>query len=92
MTQNSPRLYNARKVGTMVQGPVYIGRPSEWGNPFEVGRDGTREEVIQKHREWFLDQPELVARARRELRGRDLLCWCAPRRCHGDVILEVANS
>jgi hypothetical protein len=77
-------------------GPVYIGRGKgyrgRWGNPFEIGRDGTREEVIAKYREWLLAQPELVAAARRELRGKDLLCFCAPKPCHGDILLEVANS
>ncbi len=33
---------------------VYVGRPSKWGNPFREGRDGTREEVVVKHREWII--------------------------------------
>lgn len=32
---------------------VYIGRPSKWGNPFVIGKDGTREEVIAKYAEWI---------------------------------------
>lgn len=71
---------------------VYIGRPSKWGNPFEIGKDGTRAEVIAKYREWLLSQPELVAEAKRELRGKVLGCWCVPNDCHGDVLAEVANS
>jgi hypothetical protein len=69
---------------------VYIGRPSKWGNPFEIGRDGTREEVIAK----FAEQlgPNGRACARRELAGKVLGCWCAPKACHGDVLAEVANS
>lgn len=86
-----PRVLNIRKVG-VVSGPVFIGRPSEWGNPFVIGPDGSREEVIQKYREWLLGNPELVARVKRLLRGKDLLCYCSPKACHGDVLLEVANS
>ncbi len=71
---------------------VYIGRPGPYGNPFTIGRDGTREQVIAKYRAWISDQPELQARARRELRGKTLGCWCAPLPCHGDVLLEIANS
>ena len=56
---------------------IYIGRPSRWGNPFEIGRDGTREEVIAKYEAWILTQPELLA-ALPELAGRTLGCWCAP--------------
>lgn len=69
---------------------VYIGRPTKWGNPFKIGRDGTREQVIEKYRAWLLQQPELMA-ALPELRGKVLGCWCHPQACHGDVLAELAN-
>lgn len=71
---------------------IYIGRPGPWGNPFTIGRDGDRSEVIEKYSAWLLNQPEMIARARRELRGKTLGCWCAPKPCHGDVLAEVAES
>lgn len=70
---------------------VYIGRPSKWGNPFIIGRDGSRDEVIEKYREWLLRHPRLVF-ALRELRGKKLGCWCSPLPCHGDVLAEMANA
>lgn len=70
---------------------VYIGRPSVWGNPFSIGKDGTREEVIQKYREWVVQQPEIVEAAKK-LRGKVLGCWCAPNPCHGEVLIELAES
>jgi hypothetical protein len=70
---------------------VYIGRPSKWGNPFQIGRDGTREEVIAKYRAWIVQQPALMA-ALPELEGKVLACWCAPKACHGDVLAELANG
>jgi hypothetical protein len=70
---------------------VYIGRPSKWGNPFEIGRDGDRETVIRKYREWVVTQPHLMA-ALPELRGKVLGCWCAPKACHGDVLSSLANT
>ena len=69
---------------------VYIGRPSKWGNPFVIGRDGSRADVIAKYRAWIVAQPALM-NALDELRGRDLTCWCAPLACHGDVLIELAN-
>lgn len=69
---------------------VYIGRPSKWGNPFEIGKDGDRETVIRKYREWVVTQPHLIA-ALPELRGKVLGCWCAPQACHGDVLVSLAN-
>lgn len=86
-----PSVLNKRRVG-IPAGSVYIGRPSKWGNPFVVGPDGTRDEVVEKYRAWLLIQPELLEAARRELRGRDLVCFCAPSACHGDVLLSVANA
>src|SRR5260370_40207688 len=69
---------------------IYIGRPSKWGNPYVIGRDGTREQVIAKYRAWVLRRPELLA-ALPELRGKTLGCWCAPQPCHGDVLAELAG-
>ena len=78
---------------------VYISRPSKWGNPFshKAGtlakfRVATREETISKYRAWILSQPDLVAAARRDLRGKVLGCWCHPLTCHGDVLAEIANT
>lgn len=71
---------------------VYIGRPSIWGNPFKLEKESDRETVIQQYREWLQKQPELIQRAKQELRGKVLGCWCAPRSCHGDVLLQVANE
>jgi hypothetical protein len=70
---------------------VYIGRPSKWGNPFVIGRDGDRDEVIRKYKEWILSQPELL-RDLKELDGKVLGCWCAPKKCHGDVLLELLKK
>ena len=67
---------------------VYIGRPSKWGNPFHIGPDGTRKEVIAKYREWVLTQPHLMA-ALPELKGKILGCHCHPLECHGDVLVAL---
>lgn len=68
---------------------VYIGRPELFGNPFVIGQDGTREEVIQKYREWVVDQKK-VMNALPDLLGKVLGCWCSPNPCHGDVLLDLA--
>ncbi len=63
-------------------------RPGKWGNPFYIGLDGTREEVVAKFAAAIADWPD---EAFAELRGRDLLCCCAPLPCHGDPLLARAN-
>jgi len=78
---------------------VYIGRPSRWGNPFShlpnsaaEFRVGTRTEAIEAYEKWLLEQPDLVERAKHELRGQVLGCWCAPLGCDGDVLARIANT
>lgn len=88
---DSPRVLNKHRHG-VPKGAVYIGRPSPWGNPFAIGKDGTRAEVIDKYRRWLKGQPKLIDAARRELAGKYLVCFCWPAPCHGDVLLGLANS
>jgi len=72
---------------------VYIGRGRGiWGNPYKIGPDGTREEVLQKYRAYLLASPNLLAQARRELRGRRLGCFCKPLACHGDILAELVDQ
>jgi hypothetical protein len=70
---------------------VSIMRPSIWGNPFKIGPDGSRADVIEKYRRWITTKPDLIQRARHELAGKNLICCCAPAACHGDVLLQIAN-
>ena len=70
---------------------VYIGRPTKWGNPFVIGRDGTRQQVVQKYKDYILSNQSLLSQIH-ELRGKDLVCFCAPQQCHGDVLIELANQ
>lgn len=73
-------------------GGVYIGRPSIYGNPFIIGRDGNRDEVVARFRQWIWHQPELLRQVRRDLAGRVIECFCAPDACHGDVLAEIADG
>ena len=81
---------NKHKTGVPA-GAVYIGRGSKWGNPFRIGPDGDRAAVIAKHECWLRGQRDLL-RAIEELRGRNLVCFCAPLPCHGDLLLRLANA
>jgi hypothetical protein len=88
---------------------VYIGRrgivfidkvrfPKEdsmWANPFKVGKDGTREEVINKYRNYINSQRksgQITDQQLLELKGKTLGCWCKPDPCHGDVLVEMIAS
>ena len=84
-----PEILNARVVGRRLsENQVYVGRPSKWGNPFSIGKDGNREEVIKKYEEWIVNQPMLLE-SLYELKGKDLVCWCWPESCHAEVLLRL---
>ncbi len=88
---------------------VYVGRAgvvfvdkvrfpkeaSKFCNPFKVGKDGTREEVISKFREHMAAKlkgdPELVKELV-AMKGKNLGCWCAPEPCHADVLLDLIKQ
>lgn len=90
--RNWPRVLNMRTDRGL--DAVVIDRSSKWGNPFRIGDDGrgnhwTREAVVAMYRKYMTGHPSLDPT---ELRGKDVLCWCAPLPCHGDILIEFANN
>lgn len=71
---------------------VFIGRPGPFGNPFVIGSDGSREQVIEKFRLWLRSRPSFIDKVRNELRDKVLGCYCKPLPCHGDVLAAVADG
>lgn len=88
VTVAEPQVVNLREVNLRDPDVVRIDRRTAWGNPYVVGIDGTRAEVIEAYRRWIKGRPELLERLG-ELEGKRLACWCAPRACHGDVLAEL---
>lgn len=86
-------------VRDMQPGDIYIGRAvprrglkaSKWANPFKVGKDGTRAQVLNKYAGYVMAQPRLM-RSLSEIRGKRLACWCAPDSCHGDVLADLVDA
>lgn len=70
---------------------VYIGRGSLYGNPFIRGVDGTRSQVIRKYIEYIENDSELKNELIKHLRGKNLVCFCAPKACHGDYLINLCN-
>lgn len=80
-----PKVYN--KHGTYPANAEYCGRGSPLGNPFIMGVHGDRDEVCDLFEYVILPFLDVS-----DLRGKDLLCFCAPKRCHCDAILKKANA
>ena len=84
----------------MPDGAVYVGRPTKYGNPYRVGAldplTGSRmtvSDTVRMYRWYLSSNDELCKEVKRELAGKDLVCWCAlDQPCHADVLLELANE
>jgi hypothetical protein len=77
---------------------VYVGRwnakvpiDSKWGNPIPLLREEDRETVLEKYKQYLLNNDELLL-SLHELKGKRLGCWCAPKKCHADVLAELAEK
>lgn len=74
-------------------GAVYIGRGSKWGNPFVMGVHGDRDAVCDKYKkrlQHHINNGEVTLQELADLHGKDLVCFCAPLRCHGHELEEAA--
>lgn len=99
-----PRVLNRHACGGRIpDGAVYVGRPTKWGNLWSHlpetqarYRVATRDEAVDAYEAWITRaierDPAALDRLRDELRGKDLVCWCAPHRCHAEVLLRLANG
>lgn len=98
-----PTVVKLKRAGSkVVQGcDVYIGRrwsfggwdlpQSPWANPYRIGRDGSREEVLRKYKKLILTRVDLLQKLP-ELGGKILGCFCSPEPCHGDVLVQLYRA
>lgn len=73
----------------MINGFWFPQQNSIWANPYRVGRDGDRDQVLSLYRQLLSLRrcnKQLIA-----LKGKTLGCWCKPEPCHGDILLEFVN-
>ncbi|MYH36922.1 MAG: DUF4326 domain-containing protein [Rhodospirillaceae bacterium] len=92
--KTEPRLREEFEYAQVLDNTVLIDRRTKWGNPFRIGRDGLREEVIARYREdlWRrIRAGEIPLEELAELDGCWLACWCEPLPCHGDVLAKAAE-
>lgn len=77
-------------------GAIYVGRGrgSVWGNPYPMTGDheAERERVCSEFRTYAIERLRREPHWLDPLRGKDLVCWCAPKQCHADILLQLANK
>ena len=89
-----PKVLNLKHLnGVIPDNAIYVGRGrgSKWGNPYKINKRTNRELAISLYQNYIDDkiasnQIDII-----ELRGKDLVCWCAPLPCHADYLLQLAN-
>jgi hypothetical protein len=85
-------VYVGRAGVVFIDGRRFPETASVFCNPFKIGKDGTRDEVIEKYRRFMKDKLDANSLLREKLvamEGKNLGCWCAPEPCHGNVLLEL---
>jgi len=88
-------VYIGRKGVVFIDGKRFPPESSPFANPYKIGKDGTREEVLTKYKEYICLKLETNDGLKKELlsmRGKKWGCWCHPDKCHGDVLLEILNG
>lgn len=83
---DSPKVHN-KHHNTAPADAVYVGRGSQWGNPYVIGKHGDRARVIELYEKFVLPHLDVSA-----LKGKHLVCFCKPAACHGDLLLRKANA
>lgn len=94
-----PKVWNKRDPNTP-KDAIYVGRPTKWGNNYSHLRSNVpgiitvkdRMEAIERYTMDIKQDPSFLKQVRDELWGRDLVCWCAPKPCHADILLLIANG
>jgi len=85
-----PKVLNKR-TDKIPSDAIYIGRPSVYGNPFPITSTRSRTQSVELFKKYFDKNDNLKKLVKSELKGKDLVCWCAPLLCHGHILREYAN-
>ncbi len=89
-----PKVISLRSLPLKSVGAIRVDRGTDWGNPFVVQSHTEKErqrvcDLFEQYAVWRLTvDPKWLA----PLKGYDLACWCAPKRCHADTLLRLANE
>ena len=85
-----PRVLNKHTMRPTDKGE-YCGRGSKWGNRNRMPCEADRDRVCDQYEIELYHNHDLL-RALDELKGQDLICFCAPKRCHCNTLVRLANA
>lgn len=90
-TDDPDNIYIGRGRIAYIDGLRFPPADSIWANPFKIGKDGTRDQVLEYYRKYLLSRSDLIEQLP-TLKNKLLGCWCKPESCHGDILLEMINQ
>jgi hypothetical protein len=88
-------IYIGRKGVVFIDKKRFPNESSCFANPFKIGKDGSREEVLDKYKKFIidiLDKNEDMKKLLKSYKGKNLGCWCTPESCHGDILIDLIKS
>lgn len=93
--KDKTNVYIGRSGVVFINGKKFPEEPSIFANPFKISNKDSRDDVIRKYKKYILDKINILVEYREEfnkLKGKNLGCWCAPEKCHGDVLLFLLKN
>ena len=93
------RVFNLKTQKFDSEKGIYIGRQnihygfecSKWSNPFILKKESDRDIVLKQYENYVLNNTSLYE-SLPELCGKDLYCYCYPKKCHGNILIELLNE
>jgi hypothetical protein len=93
--EDKNNVYIARGGVVYIDNQRFPKYSSKFANPFKIGKNGNREEVIDKYKKYIielLDKNQIMRQELLEMEGKNLGCWCHPEPCHGNILLELIQK
>ncbi len=94
-TKDENNVYIGRKNIVFIDGVRFPPQDSIWSNPFKISGDMSRDDVLEKYRNYLAqkleDNPKMIDELKK-LKDKNLGCWCNPDKCHGDILIEFINK
>ena len=88
-------VYIGRKGVVFVDKKRYPSKDSIWCNPYKIGKDGSRDDVLNKYENYIrnkLKENPSLENELKELKNKNLGCWCAPEPCHGNILKKLLSE
>ena len=92
---NGIKIYNKALDKRIPTKAIYVGRPSVFGNLYHIWELQNRRTVVNRYELWLTTTEmglKVLEIAKKDLKGKDLICWCVPEECHAEILAKWANA